>query len=75
MSQSRAQQARNRLGGVCRNGTPEQITEARREATAASLADWIKRKLAAAPPLSEEQLAQLRALLTPASGAGTGDAA
>jgi len=32
------------------------------------MAAWIKRKLAEAPPLSEEQLAQLRALLTPASG-------
>lgn len=45
---------------------------------AESVGDWIRRTLAAAPPLTGEQLTRLRALLTPraaASGDSAGGAA
>ncbi len=65
--QSAAQQARNALGAVVRRGEdPERIKQARRDLKAATMADWIERKLAEAPPLSEAQLADLRAKLAPA---------
>jgi hypothetical protein len=69
MSQSLAQRARNRLGGAARNGTPEQVAEARRELVAAGLEDHIRRIVDAAPPLTPAQRERLALLLCP-NGAG-----
>ena len=64
---------RARLAGLVSTGAdPERLAEARRDLAAERMADWIKRKLAEAPPLTGEQLERLRALLRPA---GNGDAA
>lgn len=73
-TQTAAQAARNRLGGLRRtSGTPEQIDTARRELAEAKIAGFIRKTLADAPPLADDQVARLRALLPPAdavNGAG-----
>ena len=63
---------RGRVGGLTRRGAPpEKIEAARADLAAENMASWIKRKLAAAPPLSEQQLSRIRAALPPA-GASDG---
>jgi hypothetical protein len=60
---------RGRIGGLTRRGAPpEKIEQARADLAAETMAAWIKRKLAAAPPLTESQLARIRAALPPAGG-------
>ncbi len=60
---------RGRIGGLTRSGAlPEKIEQARADLVAESMASWIKRKLATAPPLSEQQLSRIRAALPPAGG-------
>jgi hypothetical protein len=62
---SEAQRARSALGGASRAGDPEQIAEARRQLTEATLAAAIRRAVDSAPPLSEAQRARLALLLHP----------
>lgn len=46
-----------------RNVDPQQIAEAKRDHTAAKIAEWVAAQLADAPPLSAEQKARIRGLL------------
>ncbi len=75
MALSPAQLARNRLAGAVTSRGPDspEARAARADLAAENLASWIKRTLASAPPLSEAQVARLRALLP--APAGDGDAA
>lgn len=72
MSQSAAQQARNKLGGAARRhpaepGHPE-VAQARADLAAATLEDAIRRAVDAAPPLSDAQRTRLAGLLHPGAG-------
>ena len=71
---SRALKARNELGVACRHH-PERETEARRNLTEAKIADQIEKVLSEAPPLSDEQLERIAALLRAGNRNGGGDAA
>ncbi|MGV7258243.1 hypothetical protein PJI20_27530 [Mycobacterium kansasii] len=61
---------RARIASLTRSRTPDdpELIEARRALRAERLADYITRTLAAAPPLSEEQLTRLAELLRPVRG-------
>jgi hypothetical protein len=58
-----AQLARNRLGAAARRRDPVAVENARRDLAAAKLQQAIKEIVDAAPPLSPEDAARLRALL------------
>lgn len=62
---SRAQRARNSLGGAVRrkDSTPQQVEAARLELRAAVAERYIERLTAEQPPLSPEQRSRLAALL------------
>jgi hypothetical protein len=64
---------RNRVAGLQRYGNPdpEKLGEAHHDLRAAKLAEHIERTLAAAPPLTAEQLSKLAELLKPARDAIT----
>ena len=62
---SAAELARNHLGGIVRQGDPEQITQARRNLAEALLTDYIRTaraRAAAWPPFTDEQIARLTLL-------------
>ena len=61
-------QARAALGNATRQGDPENIGNARRNLSAANIAACIEKNLAAAPPLSAEQLDRLAGMLRPFTG-------
>jgi hypothetical protein len=61
--QSAVQRARNRLGGTARNGTAADVEQARRDLAAAKLAQHVTEDLAGSPPLTEQDLAPVYALL------------
>lgn len=54
---------RSRLATATRLGTPEELTEAKRNHAAAKLADVIDKVVAEAPPLTPEQRDRLAGLL------------
>lgn len=62
--------ARSRLGVACKLGTPADVSEARRDLAAAKLADYIKRTVDQAPPLTDEQRERIAALLRPTAIGG-----
>lgn len=62
--------SRSQLAVACRLGTPEDVDEARRDFTAAKLADYIKRTVDQAPPLTDEQRERIAALLRPTAIGG-----
>ena len=66
---------RARIGNLIRHHPDdhEAIAAARRDLDAARIEAWLARQLAAAPDLTAEQVARLRALL-PVPSAGSGDA-
>ncbi|KHL19580.1 UNVERIFIED_CONTAM: hypothetical protein LK11_00775 [Mumia flava] len=68
-------QTRSRVAVATRLGTPEDVTEARRNHAAAKLEDYIRRTVDAAPPLTEAQRDRLAALLRPTASGGDADAA
>ena len=76
-SGTEAQKARGRIGGLValRPHDHQAIEDARRDLAAAKLADYIKRTVDAAPPLTEEQKDRLTALLRPIPTAGADDTA
>lgn len=58
---------RNDLARAMKRGRPpEEAAEARRQLAEAKIARAVRESLAEAPPLSEEQLSRLSALLRPA---------
>lgn len=65
---SRAQDARNKLGNICRHhrNNPELVNDARRNLAAAKINDYIEKVLETAPPLTAEQRTKLAELLRPA---------
>ncbi len=63
---------RARLANAVRNNRPDEAREARRNMVAGRLEDYITRKLAEAPPLTDEQRSRLAALF---ASAGRGAAA
>lgn len=75
---SEVARTRSRVAVATRLGTPEEQAAARREHAAAKLADYIKRTVDAAPPLTEEQRSRLASLLrgadidAPATRGGAG---
>lgn len=67
---------RSRIGVASHSGTPEQVTEARRDHAAAKIAEFIRRTVDNAPPLTPEQRDKLATLLRDApSERESGDAA
>ncbi len=70
MASSATLSARNRLGATVRHHPDDhdRITDARRDLAAAKLAEFVKREVAKAPPLSEAQRSALAALLRPSAG-------
>jgi|HubBroStandDraft_3_1064219.scaffolds.fasta_scaffold720525_1 hypothetical protein len=57
--------ARSKVAVAHRKHDPDLIVEARRDYAAEKIADYIKRQLAEAPPLSNEQRNDLAELLLP----------
>lgn len=55
--------ARSRVAVAHKRGDPQAIEDARRAFAEAKIADYLKRTLAAAPPLHDEQRRKLVALL------------
>lgn len=60
---SEVARTRSRIAVATRCGTPEDVTTARRDHAAATLADHIQRVVATAPPLTPEQTDRLSGLL------------
>ncbi|MCV7131012.1 hypothetical protein H7I42_29795 [Mycolicibacterium vanbaalenii PYR-1] len=61
---SRAIAARNKLGNACRhNRDPLEITAAKQELAAAKIADNVEKVLSQAPPLTDDQIRAIAALL------------
>jgi hypothetical protein len=63
VSLSAAQIARNRLAAKRRSDPAADVTDLRRDLAAVALEERIRRVVAGAPPLTEEQKARLRTLL------------
>lgn len=61
---------RARVAALSRDRTPDdpELVDARRSLRAERLADYIKRTVDEAPPLTDEQRARLVSLLTPVGG-------
>lgn len=74
MGLSPAMDARNRLASVTRHhpDDTEKITAARRDLAATKIAEYVRKTVDAAPPLTDEQRERIAALLRPSTG---GDAA
>jgi hypothetical protein len=58
------------LARAVKSGDEAAQTEARRDYAAEKLADYIRRTVDEAPPLSDEQRARLALLLRPTAGGG-----
>lgn len=58
---------RARVGSLSRSRTPDdpELVEARQSLKAASLADYVARQVAEAPPLTDEQRGRIARLLRP----------
>ena len=65
---SEVARTRSRVAVASRLGSPEDVAQARRDHAAAKLADTIERTVAAAPPLTPEQLDRLAGLLRAGGG-------
>lgn len=63
ISDADPQALKRKLGGYVRRGNHDAADETRRELKVARLAAAIRREVDAAPPLSAEQIEQLRGLL------------
>lgn len=68
MSNSEVLSARANLGNASRHGTTEEVADARRNLSTANIAACIEKNLAAAPPLTEDQLDRLAGMLRPFIG-------
>lgn len=64
-----AHHLKTRIGGYVKNGNQEAAAKARRELELHNLAKSIKRVIDAEPPITEDQRAQLAALIDPAVAA------
>lgn len=62
-SEATLPQRRARIASAVALGDSEAATEARRDYYAAKLADYVQRTVAAAPPLTDEQLDRIAVLL------------
>lgn len=75
MSGSSVTQARARLAAKTRHNPDGDHTEARRDLAAANLEAYVRRVVATAPPLTNEQRERLAVLLTGGRTPNGGDAA
>lgn len=62
--------ARSNLGNATRRKDPAAIEQARRDLAAAKLEDYVQRTVADAPPLTDDQLKRITAMLRPIRAGG-----